>query len=149
MSEILLYHARVLELREEYQASIDLLDTGLSGRRIVDRSAALEARARLLSKLGRTDDADRAWREIIDLNPDSLEYYESLLSVHGVNTSESPLFTLLKQAENVTVLISQKPRTSQKTPPKVASYSLACSPNIHDQPLLPGCYSTSLKVGEA
>jgi N-alpha-acetyltransferase 15/16, NatA auxiliary subunit len=83
-SEILLYHAQVLELLEDYTAALNFLDIKLSNRRIVDRHAALEARARLFSKLKRIDEADAAWRELIDLNPESLEYYEWLLTTHGL-----------------------------------------------------------------
>ncbi|KAI0634817.1 NMDA receptor-regulated protein 1a [Trametes polyzona] len=84
MSETLLYHVRVLEELGQYTEALSLLDTNAKSRRIVDRLAIMETRARLLSKL-ESADAQQAWQALIEQNPDCYEYYKGYLSNQGID----------------------------------------------------------------
>ncbi|OJT12705.1 N-alpha-acetyltransferase 16, NatA auxiliary subunit [Trametes pubescens] len=84
MSEILLYHVRVLEELGEHTEALALLDTSAKSRAIIDRVAIMEFRARLLSKLG-SSEAQQAWQGLIDQNADSYDYYKGFLSNNGID----------------------------------------------------------------
>ncbi|KAI0371305.1 NMDA receptor-regulated protein 1a [Pilatotrama ljubarskyi] len=84
MSEILLYHLRVLEELGEYSEALALLDANAKSRTIVDRTAIMEFRARLLSKLG-SEEAQQAWQGLIEQNPDCYDYYKGFLANSGVD----------------------------------------------------------------
>ncbi|KDQ22405.1 hypothetical protein PLEOSDRAFT_1109515 [Pleurotus ostreatus PC15] len=83
-SETLLYHVRILEDLGEYAEGLSLLDINSKSRAIVDRTAIMEFRARLLSKL-RDTDASNAWRALIDHNSDCYEYYRGYLAGKDVD----------------------------------------------------------------
>lgn len=83
-SETLLYHVRILEDLGEYAEGLSLLDINSKSRAIVDRTAVMEFRARLLSKL-RDADASNAWRALIDHNSDCYEYYRGYLASKDVD----------------------------------------------------------------
>ncbi|KAG6836733.1 hypothetical protein H0H93_004139 [Arthromyces matolae] len=86
-SETLLYHIRILEEMEDYSEALALLDVNSKSRAIVDRAAIMEFRARLLSKL-KSEEAEHAWRSLIEHNPDSHEYYSGYLSNQGLSLGE-------------------------------------------------------------
>jgi hypothetical protein len=107
-SEVLLYHIRLLEDLGEHADALALLDTHAKSRAIVDRTAVMEFRgpcripsphtrrshsrscsARLLSKSGQTDDADHAWRALVQMNSENRAYYRGLLALHGVDLGNS------------------------------------------------------------
>ncbi|KAF8886487.1 NMDA receptor-regulated protein 1-domain-containing protein [Infundibulicybe gibba] len=89
-SETLLYHIRVLEELGEFSEALAMLDTNAKSRSIVDRTAIMEYRARLLSKIG-SDEAEHAWRILVEHNPDCYDYYRGYLSNQGVEMGqESP-----------------------------------------------------------
>ncbi|THH15248.1 hypothetical protein EW146_g5195 [Bondarzewia mesenterica] len=79
-SEILLYHVRVLEQLGKWSDALSLLDVSAKSRAIIDRVAIMETRARLLSKLDSEEDAEQAWRNVIQHNPENHGYYRGLLS---------------------------------------------------------------------
>ncbi|PFH47386.1 hypothetical protein AMATHDRAFT_152156 [Amanita thiersii Skay4041] len=83
-SETLLYHIRVLEELGEFSDALSLLDTNVKQKFIIDRTAILEARARLLQKL-KSDDAEKAWRALIQHNPDCYSYYQGYLSSQNLD----------------------------------------------------------------
>ncbi|KAH7926272.1 N-terminal acetyltransferase A, auxiliary subunit [Leucogyrophana mollusca] len=78
-SELLLYHIRILEELGEATEALALLDVNAKSRAIVDRTAIMEYRARLLSSL-KSADAMNAWRALIEHNPDCYSYYRGFLS---------------------------------------------------------------------
>ncbi|CDO77958.1 hypothetical protein BN946_scf184971.g8 [Trametes cinnabarina] len=84
MSEILLYHVRILEGLGEYAEGLALLDTNAKERIIIDRVSIMEFRARFLSKLS-SPEAQQAWQGLIEQNPDSYDYYKGFLSNCGVD----------------------------------------------------------------
>ncbi|GLB39170.1 putative N-terminal acetyltransferase A, auxiliary subunit [Lyophyllum shimeji] len=83
-SETLLYHIHLLEEMGEFTEALSLLDVNAKSRAIVDRTAIMETRARLLSKLG-SDEAEHAWRALIEHNPECYDYYRGYLSNQGIS----------------------------------------------------------------
>ncbi|KAG9311775.1 NMDA receptor-regulated protein 1-domain-containing protein [Chiua virens] len=87
-AEIVFFHICMLEELGEWQEALSLLDKKAKDRMLVDRPTIAEARARLFGKLKSTPEADstqkeewtqaaeQAWRELIDQNPDSQDYYK-------------------------------------------------------------------------
>ena len=53
LSEILLYHVRVLEDLGDYAEALSLLDSSAKARTIIDRVAIMEFRGELLRGVGR------------------------------------------------------------------------------------------------
>ncbi|KAJ7755344.1 NMDA receptor-regulated protein 1-domain-containing protein [Mycena maculata] len=82
-SETMLYHVRLLEDLGEFAEALAMLDVNAKSRSIVDRTSIMEIRARLLSKVG-SDEAEHAWRVLVEHNPDCYEYYRGYLSNLGL-----------------------------------------------------------------
>ncbi|KAJ7487779.1 NMDA receptor-regulated protein 1-domain-containing protein [Mycena latifolia] len=82
-SETMLYHVRLLEDLGEFTEALAMLDVNAKSRAIVDRTSIMEIRARLLSKL-QSDEAEHAWRVLVEHNPDCYEYYRGYLSNLGL-----------------------------------------------------------------
>ncbi|KAI3602855.1 nmda receptor-regulated protein 1 [Moniliophthora roreri] len=88
-SETLLYHIRVLDDLGEWSEALSLLDTSAKERAIVDKTAIMEFRARLTSKLG-SSDAEHAWRVLVEHNPECYDYYHGYLSNLNVDLETHP-----------------------------------------------------------
>ena len=86
-SEVLLYHASVLEEQSRFQDSLDLLENG--SERIVDLRGKQEAQARCLAGLGKSDEAEALWRQLIKSNPENKRYFAGLLNLLGITDSPS------------------------------------------------------------
>ena len=102
-SEMLLYHVALLEELGQFSEALSLLDTNAKARVIIDRTAVMERRgtiapaarlrnanwygskARLLTKLGNVEEAELAWKSLIQQNSDCRDYYKGYLSVKGVD----------------------------------------------------------------
>ncbi|KAJ1602583.1 hypothetical protein NDA14_006770 [Ustilago hordei] len=85
-SEVLLYHASVLEEQGKFQESLDLMEE--SKKRIVDLRGMQEAQARCLAGLGKKDEAEKLWRELIKSNPENKRYFGGLLSLLGITKED-------------------------------------------------------------
>ncbi|KZT68345.1 N-terminal acetyltransferase A, auxiliary subunit [Daedalea quercina L-15889] len=83
-SEVLLYHVHLLEEMGEASEALTFLDINAKSRAIVDRVAIMEYRARLMSTLKMVE-AEGAWRNLIEQNPDSYAYYKGYLSNNGID----------------------------------------------------------------
>ncbi|RDB27479.1 N-alpha-acetyltransferase 16, NatA auxiliary subunit [Hypsizygus marmoreus] len=96
-SETLLYHIHVLEEMGESSDALALLDVNAKSRAIVDRTAIMEIRARLLTKLG-SEEAEHAWRVLIEHNPDCYDYFRGYLSNQGLSldTPSTDALTILR-----------------------------------------------------
>ncbi|PSR74379.1 hypothetical protein PHLCEN_2v9887 [Hermanssonia centrifuga] len=107
-SEVLLYHVRVLEDLGEFSEALSLLDVNAKNRAIIDRVAIMEFRARLLSKLGSTDDAEHTWQALLEQNADSYDYYKGFFTNRGIDlnhiTDENRVQTLQAFREFTTQL---------------------------------------------
>ncbi|KAH8116094.1 NMDA receptor-regulated protein 1a [Phellopilus nigrolimitatus] len=84
-SEVVLYYVRVLEELGELGDALLMLDSNAKSRVIVDRTAVMETRARLLSKLDNTIEAEEAWRQLIERNSECYDYYRELLKLKGIS----------------------------------------------------------------
>ncbi|KAJ7234648.1 NMDA receptor-regulated protein 1-domain-containing protein [Mycena haematopus] len=82
-SEAMLYHIRLLEDLGEFTEALAMLDVNAKSRAIVDRTSIMEIRARLLSKLG-SDEAEHAWRVLVEHNAECYDYYRGYLSNLGL-----------------------------------------------------------------
>lgn len=83
-SEVLLYHASILEEQAKFQESLDLIEA--SSPRIVDLKGKMEAKARCHAGLGDKDAAESIWRQLIASNPENKRYFAGLLSLLGITT---------------------------------------------------------------
>ncbi|EKX40411.1 hypothetical protein GUITHDRAFT_158303 [Guillardia theta CCMP2712] len=80
-SEMLLYKAQVLEEKGELEKTLAHLEK--SEPLIVDKQSFREKRAELLLKLGRLEDAEAMYRELLSINSDNYQYHKGLLEARG------------------------------------------------------------------
>ncbi|KLO11388.1 N-terminal acetyltransferase A, auxiliary subunit [Schizopora paradoxa] len=83
-SNVLLYQVRVIEDCGDFASALALLDGSAKSRGIVDRTAIMEYRARLLTKQGDTAEAEQAWRLLIEKNSDCLHYFRELFRIKNL-----------------------------------------------------------------
>ncbi|KAG6058342.1 hypothetical protein E4U17_000117 [Claviceps sp. LM77 group G4] len=75
-SEAVMYKNVLIAAQGDYERALKHLNTACKHN--VDRLAVLERRAGYLLKLGRHDEAAKAYRALLDRNADHTEYYEKL-----------------------------------------------------------------------
>lgn len=115
MSEVLLYHVRVLEEGSRYADALSKLEAHADSREIVDLIAIGELRARLLGKLERTEDAISAYNKLIDRNPGRVEYIMELFKLHGVHLDALTSETVPKALDLLNELEKRVPKGSAPT----------------------------------
>ncbi|KAK4702781.1 N-alpha-acetyltransferase 15/16, NatA auxiliary subunit, partial [Phenoliferia sp. Uapishka_3] len=76
-SEVLLYHASILEEAGDWEKCLEFL--GEHAGQIVDRQAYSVLRAHLLLKLGRKEPAEWAWQTLLEENPDNYNYIKAFV----------------------------------------------------------------------
>ena len=81
-SEVLLYHASILQETKQYAKAVELLEDRKD--QIVDEKARIETLAKCFQQLDKKDDAEKIWRNLIASNAENRRYFAGLLSVHGV-----------------------------------------------------------------
>ncbi|KAF7562050.1 hypothetical protein G7046_g2097 [Stylonectria norvegica] len=77
-SEAVMYKNTLIAEQGDYQRALDHLND--AAKYNLDRLAVLEARADYLAQLGKTEEAAKAYRALIDRNPDHAVYYEKLVN---------------------------------------------------------------------
>jgi tetratricopeptide (TPR) repeat protein len=80
-----MYRVQILQELERYDDALSLLESGVKEGRILDLTHALEYKARLLSKLDRQDEAEIHWRQLIDINPDNIDYFKGFMENRGIS----------------------------------------------------------------
>ncbi|KAI1825975.1 tetratricopeptide [Xylaria intraflava] len=85
-SEALLYKNDIIAETGDYQKALDHLES--IAKHNLDRLAILELRAKYLAKLGKGDEAIKAYRALLDRNPEHPEYYNQLTEVMGLGESD-------------------------------------------------------------
>lgn len=85
-SEAVMYKNSVIAESGDYQRALDHLNS--IAKHNLDRLAVLESRALYLSKLGRKDEAIAAYRALIDRNPEHPDYYNSLLELLQIDSTD-------------------------------------------------------------
>ncbi|KAI9158847.1 N-alpha-acetyltransferase 16, NatA auxiliary subunit [Paramyrothecium foliicola] len=81
-SEAILYKNSIIAEQGDYQRALDHLEA--SAKHSLDRLAFLESRAEYLQKLGRNDEAAKAYRALIDRNSERPTYYTKLIEALNI-----------------------------------------------------------------
>ncbi|KAI8623604.1 tetratricopeptide [Xylariaceae sp. FL1651] len=85
-SEALMYKNSVIAEAGDYQRALDHLES--IAKHNLDRLAVLELRAEYLAKLGKKDEAVKAYRALLDRNSEHPEYYNKLTDAMGLDSSD-------------------------------------------------------------
>lgn len=86
-SEALMYKNSVIAETGDYQRALDHLES--ISKHNLDRLAVLELKAEYLAKLGKKDEAAKAYRALLDRNSEHPEYYNRLTEVLGLDGSDT------------------------------------------------------------
>ncbi|KAI0802147.1 tetratricopeptide [Xylaria sp. FL0064] len=86
-SEALLYKNSIIAETGDYQRALDHLES--IAKHNLDRLAVLELRAEYLAKLGKKDEAVKAYRALLHRNSEHPEYYNRLTEVMGLDGSDA------------------------------------------------------------
>ncbi|KAL6921637.1 hypothetical protein ACHAP8_011514 [Fusarium lateritium] len=78
-SEAIMYKNSLIAEQGDYERALEHLNT--AAKQNLDRLAVMEARAEYLHKLGRKEEAAKAYRALLDRNSEHPIYYEKLLEV--------------------------------------------------------------------
>ncbi|KAI0126149.1 tetratricopeptide [Xylariales sp. AK1849] len=78
-SEAVMYKNSIISEQGDYERALDHLQS--ISKHNLDRLAVMEVRAEYLSKLGKKENAAKAYRELLDRNPEHPDYYGKLLEV--------------------------------------------------------------------
>lgn len=81
-SEATMYRNMIIAEMGETERALEHLES--AGKTNLDRLAVMEARARYLTELGRKDEAEKAYRALLDRNPDHPDYYYGLVETLGL-----------------------------------------------------------------
>ncbi|KAL2207124.1 N-terminal acetyltransferase A, auxiliary subunit [Sarocladium strictum] len=85
-SEAVLYKNSLIMEQGDYQRALEHLET--SAKHCLDRLAFLEKRAECLAKLGKKEDAVKAYRALLERNTEHPAYYEALESALGLEEGD-------------------------------------------------------------
>ncbi|KAH8894269.1 N-terminal acetyltransferase A, auxiliary subunit [Thozetella sp. PMI_491] len=86
-SEAVLYKNSIIAESGEVARALEHLEN--DAKNSLDRLGFLELRAKYLAELGKKEDATKAYRALIDRNPDHTEYYWDLLKVLDIPDSDA------------------------------------------------------------
>ncbi|KAK0746853.1 NMDA receptor-regulated protein 1-domain-containing protein [Schizothecium vesticola] len=81
-SEAILYKNSIIAETGDTARALEHLET--DAKNCLDRLAVMELRAQYLTQLGRKDEAAKAYRALLERNPDRQDYYKSLTEVLGI-----------------------------------------------------------------
>lgn len=112
-SELLLYKASVLAEGGKHAEALSLLDG--NQEKILDRLGMLEIRAQLLLALDRSDEAEKLYRELLNVNPDNYRHHAVLRRAAGMPhdpTAELTGQQLTRVRELYSQLQAAHPRSS-------------------------------------
>lgn len=86
-SEAVMYKNTIIAEAGETQRALDHLEE--ISKNVLDRLAVMETRAKYLSQLGKKEEAIKAWRALLDRNPDHVDYYHGLAEAMGATEDVS------------------------------------------------------------
>lgn len=86
-SEAVMYKNSLIMEQGDYQRALDHLDG--DAKQNLDRLAFMESKAECFLKLGRKDDAVKAYRSLLDRNSEHAEYYTKLIEAMGLSESDA------------------------------------------------------------
>lgn len=82
MNGLHMFRVMVFTKMEKYDEALKELDE--AGSEITDKLGAREARASILAKMGRKEDALKVYDELLRINPDSIKYHQEKMGVLGI-----------------------------------------------------------------
>jgi peptide alpha-N-acetyltransferase len=85
-SEALLYKNTILAEMGDFERALEHLETDCKA--CLDRLAVMELRARYLAQLGRKEDAAKAYRALLDRNPEHPDYYKGLIEALDISAGD-------------------------------------------------------------
>lgn len=85
-SEAIMYKNSLIAERGDIQRALDHLES--AGKHNLDRLSVLELRAKYLMQLGRKDEAAKAYRALLDRNPEHKYYYDALIEALDIEVSD-------------------------------------------------------------
>jgi N-alpha-acetyltransferase 15/16, NatA auxiliary subunit len=85
-SEAVMYKNSLIAEMGQTEKALEHLET--AGKHNLDRLAVMELRARYLTKLGRKEEAVKAFRALIDRNSEHKIYYDELIAAMGVDPKD-------------------------------------------------------------
>ncbi|PHH76004.1 hypothetical protein CDD82_4189 [Ophiocordyceps australis] len=85
-SEAVMYKNSLIAEQKDYQRALDHLNS--AAKHNLDRLAVMEARAHYLTKLGRQEEAVKAYRALLDRNPEHPAYYEKVITVMAISETD-------------------------------------------------------------
>jgi peptide alpha-N-acetyltransferase len=85
-SESVMYKNSLIAEQGDYQRALDHLED--AAKYNLDRLAVMENRAEYLQKLGRNEEAAKAYRALLDRNPDHQAYYAKLTQALGISDDD-------------------------------------------------------------
>jgi tetratricopeptide (TPR) repeat protein len=94
-SEAILYKNSIIAESGDIQRALEHLES--EGKQSMDRLAAMELQAGYLVKLGNKEGAAGAYRDLLNRNPDHVEYYTSLIDTLGIREDEAALKALFEE----------------------------------------------------
>ncbi|EHK99205.1 putative N-alpha-acetyltransferase 16, NatA auxiliary subunit [Glarea lozoyensis 74030] len=86
-SEAVMYKNSLIAEQGDFQKALDHLES--AGKHTLDRLAYYELRATYLTKLGRTEEATKAYRALIDRNSEYKMYYDGLIEAMGISEDKA------------------------------------------------------------
>jgi tetratricopeptide (TPR) repeat protein len=86
-SELVYYRNSIIEETGQLERALEHLESIFKLN--LDRTGIMEARARLLLKLKKNDDAEKAYRDLVQRNNEYRLYYESLETAVGLDRSKA------------------------------------------------------------
>ncbi|KAK7429283.1 hypothetical protein QQZ08_004093 [Neonectria magnoliae] len=85
-SEAIMYKNSLIAEQGDYERALKHLNS--AAKHNLDRLAVMEARAEYLTKLGRKEEAAKAYRALLDRNSERASYYDKLLEVLDVSEGD-------------------------------------------------------------
>lgn len=85
-SEAIMYKNSLIAEQGDYQRALDHLEAAAKDN--LDQLAVLESRAEFLSKIGKKEEAAKAYRALITRNPDHQTYYGKLVEASGIEEND-------------------------------------------------------------
>lgn len=86
-SEAVMYKNTIIDEMGETERALEHLET--AGKHNLDRLAVMELRAKYLAKLGRKEDAIKAYRALLDRNAEYKKYYDGLAAVLDIPADDT------------------------------------------------------------
>lgn len=113
-SELVYYRNNIIEEMGQYERAFEHLESIFKLN--LDRTGIMESRARLLLKLNRLDDAEKAYRDLVQRNNEYRFYYESLEKALGLERSKTEDTPKLAELYEAFVADNEKADAARRIP---------------------------------